>query len=217
MQCVNTTRMRQQRWRARLGAKGRVEGLAAADVQSVGYQTRATAVRFALTRWAARMRACGEPMHQWLQGWNSAVAATDMPAQTSPERCRVGGQMRRRGAMCVMRDRGHHSLAQLWSASFRGSLNGQFRLQGPGRHDVTLMVKACRWMCLCSPAASSSRRQSFRRGASEANAACLNIKVPRRALVQEHPARSWRTPCVPPETPRNTRQDLLEQSGGNNW
>ena len=63
--------------------------------------------------------------------------------------------------MCVMRDRGHHSLAQLWSASFRGSVKGQFRLQGPGRHDVTLMVKACRWMCLCSPAASSSRRESL--------------------------------------------------------
>ena len=31
------------------------------------------------------------------------------------------------------------------------------------------------------------RRQSFRRGASEANAACLQIKVPRRALVLEHP------------------------------
>ena len=84
-------------------------------------------------------------------------------------------------------DRGHHSLAQLWSGSFRGNVKGQFSLQGPGRHDVTLMVKACRWMCLCSPAASSSRRQSFRRGASEANAACLQIKVPRRA------APSWRT------------------------
>ena len=106
-----------------------LEGLAAADVQSVGYQTRATAVRFALTPWAARLRACGEPMHQWLQGWNSAVAATDMPAQTSPERCRVGGQMRRRGAMCVMRERGHadckiHRLAKLWSSGWRTAADG---------------------------------------------------------------------------------------------
>ena len=111
-QCASATRMRQQRWRARLGAKGRVEGLAAADVQSVGYQTKATAVRFALTRWAARMRACGEPMHQWLQGWNSAVTATDMPAQTSPERCRVGGQRCVIEVTIVLPNCGaHHSVA----------------------------------------------------------------------------------------------------------
>ena len=44
--------------------------------------------------------------------------------------------MRRRGAMCVMRDRGRHSLAQSWSGSFHGNVKGQSQQKWAYGHNV---------------------------------------------------------------------------------